>query len=82
MHYIQQCIQRGRLEEASRLTRAWNLYAEFPDVGRMAAHRCLARMMDKKLWGVASTFAANDQALQTTLVSMLVLVRATPCLGP
>lgn len=53
-----------RLKPAARAVRQLQLSAEFPDVEALYRQRSLTRLMSKRLWAVAQSYAGKDTDLQ------------------
>lgn len=62
--FVEACIALERLKPAARAVRQLGLAAEFPNVEAMYRQRSLTRLMNKRLWSVAQSYAGNDAALQ------------------
>jgi hypothetical protein len=69
--YIEHCIAQDRLKAASRSVRRFGLKEEFPDVESMYRQKAVGRLLGKRLWTVASTFAGNDVSLQTLVLKQV-----------
>lgn len=72
-----------RLKPAARAVRQLQLGAEFPNVEAMYRQRSLSRLLTKRLWSVALSYAGNDGSLQVRPAArqvprvQLVAVRAS-----
>lgn len=53
-----------RLKPAARAVRQLQLGSEFPNVEAMYRQRSLSRLLNKRLWSVALSYAGSDVALQ------------------
>jgi hypothetical protein len=52
------------LKPAARAVRQLQLGTEFPNVEAMYRQRSLSRLLTKRLWSVALSYAGNDGSLQ------------------
>lgn len=62
--FVEVCVALDRLKPAARAVRQLQLAAEFPTVEALYRQRSLARLMNKRLWPVALSYAGSDVSLQ------------------
>jgi len=67
--FVEACLALDRLKPAARAVRQLGLVPEFPNVEAMYRQRSLTRLMNKRLWPVAQSYAGNDVALQVGCVA-------------
>jgi hypothetical protein len=66
--FVEACVALDRLKPAARAVRQLQLASEFPNIEALYKQRSLSRLMQKRLWSVALSYAGNDTMLQAALV--------------
>lgn len=62
--FVEACVALDRLKPAARAVRQLKLGAEFPNVEALYRQRSLARLVGKRLWPVALSYAGSEVSLQ------------------
>lgn len=66
--FVEACVALDRLKPAARAVRQLHLAAEFPNVEALYRQRSLSRLISRRLWSVAQSYAGNDVTLQVVAV--------------